>query len=163
MDTVEIIPAQEKYIKAYWVTLGRVAQERKYLRITHAFPLEETMEFIREGIKNNYPYFFIKSEDAIVGWCDIRPLSKESTVGCLGIGLLKDYRGQGIGAKAIAVALNKAREQSFTLIQLEVLATNERAIRLYRSAGFLFAEQSPRLIEIEGEKAEIYTMQLQLS
>ena len=68
MDTVGIIPAQEKYIKAYWVTLGRVAQERKYLRITHAFPLEETMEFIREGIKNNYPYFFIKSEDAIVGW-----------------------------------------------------------------------------------------------
>ena len=155
MDTVGIIPAQEKYIKAYWVTLGRVAQERKYLRITHAFPLE-TMEFIREGIKNNYPYFFIKSEDAIVGWCDIRPLSKESTVGCLGIGLLKDYRGQGIGAKAIAVALNKAREQGFTLIQLEVLATNERAIRLYRSAGFLFAEQSPHLIEI-------YTMQLQLS
>ena len=153
MDTVGIIPAQEKYIKAYWVTLGRVAQERKYLRITHAFPLEETMEFIREGIKNNYPYFFIKSEDAIVGWCDIRPLSKESTVGCLGIGLLKDYRGQGIGAKAIAVALNKAREQGFTL---EVLATNERAIRLYRSAGFLFAEQSPHLIEI-------YTMQLQLS
>ena len=53
MDTVGISPAQEKYIKAYWVTLGRVAQERKYLRITHAFPLEETMEFIREGIKNN--------------------------------------------------------------------------------------------------------------
>jgi GNAT superfamily N-acetyltransferase len=46
------------------------------------------------------------------------------------------WRGQGIGAQAIAFAVEWSRARGLAAIRLEVEHTNSRAIELYRREGF---------------------------
>jgi len=46
------------------------------------------------------------------------------------------WRGKGIGAKAIAFAVEWSRARGIAAIRLEVAHTNSRAIELYRRQGF---------------------------
>ena len=53
------------------------------------------------------------------------------------IGVSPDWQGVGVGAQLLKELINRSREQGRKLIYLEVRSGNERAIRLYRSLGFL--------------------------
>ena len=55
----------------------------------------------------------------------------------LGMGLLPPWRGQGIGRRLIETAIAAAWRQGFQRIELTVNEGNERALRLYRSVGFV--------------------------
>jgi diamine N-acetyltransferase len=46
------------------------------------------------------------------------------------------WRGQGIGAQAIAFAAEWSRARGLAAIRLEVARTNSRALELYRREGF---------------------------
>ncbi len=50
--------------------------------------------------------------------------------------ILPDYRGRGIGSKALGLLRQKARELDINALHLEVARDNERARRLYASRGF---------------------------
>jgi diamine N-acetyltransferase len=50
--------------------------------------------------------------------------------------LKEEWRGQGIGAQAIAFAAEWSRARGLAAIRLEVAHTNSRAIELYRREGF---------------------------
>jgi len=50
--------------------------------------------------------------------------------------LKEAWRGQGIGAQAIAFAAEWSRVRGLAAIRLEVAHTNSRAIELYRREGF---------------------------
>jgi ribosomal protein S18 acetylase RimI-like enzyme len=55
----------------------------------------------------------------------------------ISINVLSDYRGQGLGSALIRHALEWAKEQGFIRrVQLEVIARNTGAIRLYERLGF---------------------------
>ena len=53
------------------------------------------------------------------------------------IGVSPDWQGVGVGAQLLKELINRSREQGRKLIYLEVRSGNERAIRLYRSLGFI--------------------------
>jgi GNAT superfamily N-acetyltransferase len=53
-------------------------------------------------------------------------------------------RGRGIGRRLIAACEAFARDRGAQWLRITVLAANEDAVRLYRSAGF-----APRLIDLE--------------
>ena len=73
----------------------------------------------------------------VIGWCDIVGNERESKAHCgtLGMGLLPAWRGQGIGRRLLGAALAAAWRRGFKRIELTVNTGNERALRLYRSAG----------------------------
>lgn len=54
----------------------------------------------------------------------------------LGIALYQKYTGMGIGRVMLEKLIRTAKEMGLEQIELEVVADNERAIRLYKSAGF---------------------------
>jgi len=55
------------------------------------------------------------------------------------MGVLKPFRGQGIGRKLVNEALRFARaSEGIERIELSVRATNTAAIALYQSAGFAY-------------------------
>ena len=62
----------------------------------------------------------------------------QSHVATLGMSVRSDWRHKGIGAKLMERAIEWAR-QSNTIkrLQLQVFATNEPAIRLYKKCGFV--------------------------
>ncbi len=60
----------------------------------------------------------------------------------LGIGVAKEFWGQGVGAALMTAFEDWACEQKLVRIELEVMVHNERAVALYKKRGF----------EIEGIK-----------
>lgn len=61
-----------------------------------------------------------------------------------GISVLKDYWGMGIGRVLMEASIDCARQAGYTQLELEVVADNERAVALYRCAGFEEYGRNPR-------------------
>ena len=61
-----------------------------------------------------------------------------------GISILKEHWGMGIGRVLMEVSIDCARKAGYTQLELEVVADNERAVSLYRRAGFEEYGRNPR-------------------
>ena len=61
-----------------------------------------------------------------------------------GISVLKDYWGMGIGRVLMDACIDCARRAGCAQLELEVVADNERAVSLYRRAGFEEYGRNPR-------------------
>ena len=103
-------------------------------------PLERIQQFVG-GIleRGGVQFFALDGGDQVVGWCDINRHHTEGYrhSGVLGMGLLPEYRGRGIGARLAVASINAARMNGIERIQLTVFASNQNAIALYRKLGFV--------------------------
>lgn len=136
---IEIVYAQEKYFKSFHQALSIVAQELIYLEMTEAPPFEKIAEVQQDLISKNEPvYYAIQNKEKVVGWCDICPETKprQSHRGSLGMGLIPDCRGQGIGSRLLAQALDHAKAFGFEKVELHVYSSNTAAVKLYKKFGF---------------------------
>ncbi len=142
-----------------WRCLDTVARERKWLAFLEAPPLEG----VRAFISLNAPFQFVaERQGKIVGWCDITPNQREGFrhAGALGMGLLAAFRGRGLGLKLLRKTLDSALEAGLTRIELEVLASNGKAISLYERVGFVH-EGPKRAARLEnGQLEDIICMAL---
>ncbi|MEW9077107.1 GNAT family N-acetyltransferase [Terrisporobacter glycolicus] len=136
MGKVKFIKPQEQYIPSYWETFDTVAKERKYLAMNEAFSFESTVEFIKGAIVKDFPHLFIidLENDKCVGWCDVSP--KTETIGYLGMSILPEYRGKGIGSNVLKQVIDLSKSYGYKKIELDVLKSNSRAIHVYKSLGF---------------------------
>jgi ribosomal protein S18 acetylase RimI-like enzyme len=81
----------------------------------------------------------VLNANTVVGWCDVLPNRARivyAHCGTLGIGLLPEFRGKGIGRKLMQRAIDAAFEFGITRIELTVRESNVNAIALYKSSGF---------------------------
>ncbi len=142
---VEIVPIDAGHIESFHRTLDRVARERRYLSFVAAPPLESTRAFILNSIAEGYPQFVVLSAGEVVGWCDVTPKSGpiDARIGVLGMGLLPQFRHQGIGTRLISRVLEAARVYGFARVELAVYRSNANAIRLYEKAGFVIKAVEP--------------------
>lgn len=133
---IVLIEPTEEYIISYSEVLDTVAREKIYLSKLEGFPIEETKTFMRNTIEKKTPFLLAVNTDTnqVVGWCDAQPRTEK--IGYLGLGLLKDYRGQGIGKQLVCAILEQARTFGYEQMNLEVRGSNVRAIGLYQSMGF---------------------------
>lgn len=100
--TYEIIPIAEEHIPSFREALDVVAREKKFLAFLEAPPLEDTRRFILKNIELRHPQFVALNANTVVGWCDVIPNRARivyAHCGTLGIGLLPEFRGKGIGRK----------------------------------------------------------------
>ena len=138
MDIV-IQPASLDLADSFRQALDVVAREHRYLIFQEAPPLASTRNFISQVLAKGWSQFYALHDGKVVGWCDVvrdeRP--GMTHVGRLGIGILPEYRGQKIGARLLAATVADAFQRGITRIELEVFATNARALALYRKFGFV--------------------------
>ncbi len=82
---------------------------------------------------------FALAGDKVVGSRDVRRESFPSRAhrGTLGMGLLPEWRGRGVGRRLLEATLARARRSGFKRIELDVHADNQCAIALYEQAGFV--------------------------
>ncbi len=118
--------------------IGYVARERHFLANTTGFSSAQIREFVQFLTKCGGVHVVAVDGNDVVGWCDITPGAFEGLnhVGHLGMGLLPNYRGKGWGQKLLSYALTSAFSGATERVDLEVFASNDQAIRLYRNAGF---------------------------
>jgi RimJ/RimL family protein N-acetyltransferase len=138
-SSVVIVPIRKAHIASFRERLDAVSRERRYLAFLEARPSPAIRRFVSGNIRAGNPQFVALKEGRVVGWCDIcrmdRPVYRH--VGILGMGNLKEFRGQGLGRRLILATLERARGIGIERVELTVYASNKRAIRLYKSAGFV--------------------------
>lgn len=137
--TIHVQPLTTGHIAGYRECLDEVARERRYLAQVEALPEQAVTDFLQKHLAGNAAIFVAIDGNRVVGWADILPdwPDAKSHCGTLGMGLLPDYRGRGLGRRLLRACLDKAWANGLVRIELEVRADNEPAIRLYEGAGFL--------------------------
>jgi ribosomal protein S18 acetylase RimI-like enzyme len=162
--SVTIAQVREEHIEGCHAALDVVAREHKYVVWLEAPPLEASRAFIGHSIAHRHPHFVALDGDRVVGWCDVTPLGRPAIPhgGVLGIGLLPEWRGRGVGRRLMQRTLEAARDFPLTRVELSVRADNERAIALYRKIGFEVEGRRRRVLRIDGLYYDDITMALLL-
>jgi RimJ/RimL family protein N-acetyltransferase len=147
-------------VEGFHRALDFVARERRYLALLEAPPLEMTREFITNIIANGHVQFVAVSGNDVVGWCDILPENRPAHAhsGTLGMGLLPQFRGKGLGFALIKAALGEARHKGLVRVELTVNADNARAIALYKKVGFKIEGLMRDAVLIDGDYKDLILM-----
>lgn len=160
MDIVEIAPINPKHIVGFHRVLDIVAREKRYLATLEAPPIESTGAFVLENIKRQRPQYVALAAGEVVGWCDVIP--KERPIyahgGVLGMGLLTQFRGQGIGTKLIRAVLDATRSQGLHRVELTVRESNILAIGLYKKFGFETEGLQRDAVQVDGVYENVVCM-----
>jgi RimJ/RimL family protein N-acetyltransferase len=135
---VEIIYPSEKYFSSFHEALSFVASERVYLEMIEAPPLEKVSAFQKDLIEKNGPVYYAVDNDKVVGWCDVFPEDspRQNHRGGLGMGLIPEYRGQGLGSQLLSSVLKRSTQFGLEKVELKVYTSNTPAIALYKRFGF---------------------------
>jgi ribosomal protein S18 acetylase RimI-like enzyme len=159
---LRIIPIEEKYADGFHACLDAAAKEKKFLLFQEAPPIESTRSFVKENVETGQVQWVVLDGERVVGWCDIlRPkLATISHVGAVGIGLLPEYRGKGIGRKLLETAIEAALSSGIERIELAVYESNTHAIRLYQSIGFIEEGRLSKKAKIAGAYLDMICMAL---
>jgi ribosomal protein S18 acetylase RimI-like enzyme len=157
---VDIVPIEEGHIEGFHRTLDFVARERRYLAFLEGPPLEGTRAFALGHIKRGHPLFVVVSAGEVIGWCDVTPKERPiyAHVGVLGMGLLPQFRGQGIGTDLIRRSLAAARAFGFRRVELTVRENNTNAIALYNKIGFETEGVQRHAVQVDGAYENLILM-----
>lgn len=134
---INIRPLTEADYASFQVCLDTVISEGKWLALVKAPSLSEIASFQNHLRKSSLPGFIAHDDRKIVGWCEINPAKAPGFThsGTLGMGLLPEYRGHGIGGRLLRTVLVQA-EPVLERVDLRVFTHNVIAIHLYERLGF---------------------------
>jgi putative acetyltransferase len=157
-----IVAVQEKYAASYRACLDVVARERMYLAQIEALPLERIEGFVKESAATDAIQFFALDQQEVVGWADVFPgwAHAVSHCGSLGMGVLPNYRRQGLGSRLLSACIEKAWANGLTRIELEARADNEQAIALYEKFGFKHEALKASAMRFDGAYFDAVQMRL---
>ena len=155
-----IAPLSETKFEGLHRVIGSVAREKKFLASTDAAPQAEAYSFFRNILTRNFPYYIVAHGESVVGWCDVSPVfgGSRAHIGVLGMGLLPEYRHQGLGAQLLDAALTHAWRIGLRRVELTVRADNLNARRLYEKFGFESEGLNRRASLIDAEYQDIVPM-----
>ena len=160
MTSVEIVPIAQDHIEGFHRALDFVARERRYLSFLEAPPLEQVGAFVLDNISHGYPQLVAVSAGQVIGWCDVVPKPRPiyAHVGVLGMGLLPEFRGQGLGGRLIRQTLAAARAFGLNRVELSVRENNAGAIALYKRVGFEIEGLQRNATRVEGVYENVVLM-----
>jgi ribosomal protein S18 acetylase RimI-like enzyme len=147
-------------IEGYRECVGAVMKERRFLAYLEPFPLAETASFVAANIDKGNPHWVAEDAGRIVGWCDVSRDSVPTYAheGMLGMGVLEEYRGRGVGERLIRAALDAAAGAGLERVVLSVYASNTRAAALYRKVGFVHEGTRVRGRKLDGIYDDVHLM-----
>jgi RimJ/RimL family protein N-acetyltransferase len=158
----DIAPLREEHFPQLREVLDGVAREGRYLAFLQAPPMEEAFAFYRSILDRDCPAVVALANDRVVGWCDVLPAHGESRahVGIIGLGLMPECRGRGVGSALMTTAIERAWAKGFTRIELTVRTDNIRARRLYERLGFANEGTLRQAFRVNGEYFDSFFMGL---
>lgn len=121
----------------------------------------QTSEVIRRQIhQEHYVYFLLYFNEQAVGYLGVQLLKGVLLLSKLYI--LKEYRGNKIGKKALELTERMAKENLRRRIELYVNKNNEASINIYKKAGYVIESLTTHTYD-NGHTEEDYLMIKQLS
>ena len=105
---------------------------------------------IRQAEENNdhLTTLVARSADQVIGYCSVRPRFGEPSVAYVGeLGVHPAWHGKGVGRDLLREAIAFATRHGFPRIDLHTWVGNQRALSLYKRAGFLWVPGTHVLME----------------
>jgi putative acetyltransferase len=120
----------------------------------------ETQKIVDKYSSPNTHVFAAEVGGKMVGVAKLEVMRwRQAHVGTFSINVHDDYQGQGIGTALTAAILDLADNYlGLHRVQLDVWATNERAVRLYERFGFEVEGRKRECVYIRGDYVDILTM-----
>ncbi len=113
-----------------------------------SFTEEQEKEYLNRKMMSDREVELVAVVDGIIagtaGIDGIRAAEKTRHRASFGISIDRAWWGLGIGRALTEACIECAKEAGFSQLELEVVAENKRAFRLYQSAGFVEYGRNPR-------------------
>lgn len=146
-----------------WEMMNRLDYETKYMLYE---PGERTKNLTRiEALINNSVegddfLLVAEAEGQIVGYISAQKggLKRIAHSAYIVVGVLKDYRGQGIGTEFFKQLDRWALEKKVTRLELTVICENEVAKHLYEKHGFEVEGVKRKSVFVEGTYLDEFYM-----
>lgn len=124
--------------------------------------------FLREmAASNNAIEILAIVEGTVAGSAGIEPVGSKEKLrhrAEFGISVDKRFWHLGIGRVLTQTCIECARAAGYSQLELDVVASNERAIALYRSEGFVEYGRNPRGFRMRsGDYQELVLMRMELA
>ena len=129
--------------------LVRFFEENNVVEVTrqfHPFPLnKETAHHI---VCTNHldRYYVALFRDQIIGLCMLRGWDKGYSIPSFGILVDRRFQNRGLGTRMTKLVITEARKLGCHQVRLSVYASNEVALRLYASLGFIESDRKSVLV-----------------
>ncbi len=103
-------------------------------------------------------------DDQIIGIGSLEGLPRERFAhrSSLGVSVKKEFWGIGIGTYLIDELIEYAMNHNLEVLDLEVIVSNKRAIKLYESFGFEIVGEYKNYSVVDGKSLNAYIMTLDL-
>ena len=159
------VPADAAQLLEYLKTVGGETDNLTFGGAGIPFTLEQETKFL-EGMQDD-PFnrlFLALDGDRIVGDSSLNG-SRNARL-ChrreLGISVLRDYWGRGVGSGLMERMIDWARQTGVEMLTLTVRSDNLRAKALYRKYGFVCWGTCPNYLKIDGRGVDVDAMTLTL-
>ena len=110
---------------------------------------------LEQDTKNPNSFYAVYKDDAVLGYAGMTVIAGEANI--TNVAVLPEERRRGIGKKLLGRLIEVCIENKFLLITLEVRKSNESAISLYESLGFITEGERKKYYSDNGEDALIMT------
>lgn len=119
-------------------TVDRVCADTPWMSTRKFIPTNCWLHALRNDDCYFHSLIIAELNGEVIGWCRSFPTVCKIPLSSaeLGIGLLKEYRNQGIGSELIARSLEWARMTGLGRINLTVSPENSVAIHVFKNCGF---------------------------
>jgi RimJ/RimL family protein N-acetyltransferase len=136
---VVIRPYLESDLESFHAYIDAVARERKYFAMLAAPPLDKLRESIAKRTGSGMPHIMAVAGERVVGHADLTAQDRDGFRhnALVGMGLLEEYRGRGLGARLLEQLIEDGRRAGLQRLELGVYASNAAAIALYEKSGFV--------------------------
>lgn len=148
--------------------LNKVGGETDFLTFgLNDFPISvaQEKETILECQEKNICLMLIaKIDDEIVSqlFLDRSSKSRLAHIGDIGISVSQKHWGKSIGKHMMLTAIDWAKSNNITKLQLQVRADNDRAVQLYQKLGFSIEGKITRATRVNDIYFDDYIMGMQL-
>ena len=154
MDQIRIVPTTEAHVDGFHRCVDAVARERRYLGFVAGPPLAQSRAFVQMLLDGGgVQVLAVGGANEVVGWCDLVRDARDGFGHSwrLGMGLLPTARGRGVGRQLAQAGIAAAVARGAERIELEVFASNTRAIALYEQLGFVREGVKHRARKLDGQ------------
>lgn len=137
--------------EAVFVNFNETHAETDYLLSypdENSFDAQQEAEFLKEKAESSNEIQIVAVVDGVVaGTAGIEAVGSKYKLkhrAELGIAILKEYWGLGLGKALMEACIECAKEAGYTQLELNAVAENERAVALYKKMGFVEYGRNPR-------------------
>jgi RimJ/RimL family protein N-acetyltransferase len=137
---VTLRPARPEDAAAIIAAVRSSSQERSYVLMEIYGRDAAAQQKYLKGLDRGHNLFLVATvNDQIVGMLAlIDTLLCGATEPALAVGvhLVRDWRGRGIGSAMLRYGMRWAREHGYRRLEADIFTTNKRSIHIFKKAGF---------------------------